>query len=112
MIMFSNQSIVILSFLFLAAGAQANDLGFRYRNGRCLNGANAEGLNPSFIGQCSDLRNAVLGRLDFTQVDFSGSKFTNADLQQSKFDGANLTGVDFEAANLSGVSFGASTLKN
>lgn len=94
---------VLLSVI--ATYAHSGDLGFRFKNGECVNGAGQKGLNPSFIGQCSDLRNVVLGRFDLSGIDFSGSQFTNSDLQQSSFAGANLTGASFEAANLAGVNF-------
>jgi len=97
------QCLTFLALVFITLTVQAKDLGFRYVNGQCVNSAGQVGLNPGHFGQCSDLRNVILGRIDFSDIDFSGSQFTNADLQQSRFSNANLTGTSFEAANLSGV---------
>ena len=32
----------------------ADDLGFRYQGGKCVNSAAQEGLNPDCVGQCGD----------------------------------------------------------
>ena len=99
---------LLLNFLGVA---EARDLGFRYIDGVCKNAEGKEGLNPSFIGQCGDLRNVILGRFVFDELDLSGTQFTNADLQQSTFKKTLLVDVSFEAANLSGVQLNEAQLK-
>ncbi|MGE0615084.1 MAG: pentapeptide repeat-containing protein [Bacteriovoracia bacterium] len=93
-----------------APGAQAADQGFRYREGKCQNANGQAGLNPSYLGQCGDLRGTVLGRLNLNGIDFSGAQFTGADLQKSTFAQSNLTGANFDNAVLSGVEFDNTTL--
>ena len=104
-------SVLLLQLLFAIPNASAADQGYRYREGRCVNERGQTGLNPGFIGQCGDLRNVILGRIEFDEVDFSGSRFTNADLQQSSLRYANLTGTDFESANLAGVDMQGAVMR-
>ena len=94
---------IICGIFCLGWQASAADLGFRYKDGRCLNNAGQTGLNPSYFGQCADLRRVVIARLDFTGVDFSGSNFSASDLQETSFRKANLTGCNFSDSNLAGT---------
>jgi uncharacterized protein YjbI with pentapeptide repeats len=106
--------INLVCVLFLFQTAFALDLGFRFKDGKCVNDKGEEGLNPDFFGQCSDLSGKTLGKFNFTGIDFSGSNFQNADLRssilvdtnlvQAKFDGANLSGVNVSDANLKDAS--------
>ena len=49
------------------------DLGFRYRDGKCVNEAGEEGMNPEYPGECGDLKGANLAELPLDGVDFSGA---------------------------------------
>lgn len=91
--------------LIIGSKCLASDLGFRFRDGKCVNSQEEIGLNPSFFGPCSDLRGVTLYNLNFEGVDFSGSQFSSSDLQRISFKRANLTGVNFERAILLGVNF-------
>lgn len=93
-----------LAIVSISVGTHARDLGFRFKDGRCVNDAGQLGLNPSHLGPCGDLRNVILSRLDLDDIDFRGSLFDNSDLQDSTFRGANLQAVHFKDANLSGVN--------
>ncbi|OQW52125.1 MAG: hypothetical protein A4S09_08935 [Proteobacteria bacterium SG_bin7] len=92
--------------------AASKDLGFRFKDGKCLNDQQQIGLNPGFFGQCSDLRGVVLGRFNLDEIDFSGSDFTGADLQKSSLKKSTLEKVNFESANLAGVNFDGAKIKN
>ena len=111
-------SLVALTAVFPAAGegrgapGVARDLGFRFVDGQCLDSAGREGLNPSYFGECGDLRNVVIGRMDFTGTSFRGAQFTNSDLTGSRFVGADLTATNFDAANLSAAALTNATIKN
>lgn len=83
----------------------AVDLGFRFRDGKCVNSNDVEGLNLSHFGPCGDFRNASLGRLDLSGLDLSGSRFDGADLQVINFSNSKLEGVSFQLASMAGVSF-------
>jgi uncharacterized protein YjbI with pentapeptide repeats len=93
--------------LFISSFGRAGDLGYRYQtqSRKCVNAQGGEGLNPSDIGQCSDLRGVMISRLHLEGQDLSGSRFDGADLQNTTFRNANLTSVQFTGANLSGVDF-------
>ncbi|MGE0614823.1 MAG: pentapeptide repeat-containing protein [Bacteriovoracia bacterium] len=122
MIMIRHASWITVLSLSFAGTVFSGDLGFRYQAGKCLNAKGEAGLNPSFLGQCADLRGVVISRLNLDGIDFSGSKFTNTDLQLTTFRGGRLVDVDFESAKLAGadfidahlerVSFQRSSLKN
>jgi uncharacterized protein YjbI with pentapeptide repeats len=115
--------VFALVFLIcLSIDAFGTDLGFRYSNGKCVDQGGKEGLNPSFFGQCADMKGAVLGRLQLNDIDFSGSQFSSSDMQKTtfhrcilngvNFDGANLSGVEFIEAKIAASSFKKSTLRN
>src|SRR4051812_12057710 len=103
-------SVAMISFFVL--GAKAEDLGFRYVNGKCVNSSNQEGLNPSYFGQCGDLRGTAIARLSFDNIDMSGTQFSSADLQKSTFKKAILVGVNFDETNLSGVELLGAKIEN
>lgn len=91
--------------LTLSLSAQARDLGFRYKNGECVDNSGAKGLNPGYIGQCGNLDRTTIANVDFSKQDLSGSSIQSADLQRSSLTGADLTGVNFSGTDLSGVDF-------
>lgn len=98
----------VLSAVFVCvfgSNSLAADLGFRYKEGKCVDSKGAQGLNPSFFGPCSDLRGTTLHGLDFSGIDFRGSTFFGADLQRSSFAKTNLEGTSFENTILTGVKF-------
>jgi uncharacterized protein YjbI with pentapeptide repeats len=103
---------VILSALLLANTTIAKDLGYRFKDGKCVNEKGQKGLNPGHFGQCSDLKGVVLGRFNLDDTDFSGSDLTGADLQKSTLNRAILVNVNFESANLAGVQFANAQIKN
>lgn len=96
---------IFLSLVVFGSFAEAKDLGFRFQSqtGKCVNQAGAEGLNPGFFGQCSDLRRVILAKFNLDDTDFSGSLFDEADLQQTTFNRAVFTNVSFQGSNLAGV---------
>lgn len=106
-------SLILLALpLLVAAETRNKDLGFRFKDGACVNSKGEKGLNPSFLGQCGDFAGAKLANLDLSEIDFSGSRFVNADLQLSKFDDTTLVNVDFQGAKLSGVGFSGAVIRN
>ncbi|MGE0615085.1 MAG: pentapeptide repeat-containing protein [Bacteriovoracia bacterium] len=108
--MIKSAAVVGLIYAWVVGYAMAGDLGYRYRDGKCQNANGQPGLNPSYLGQCSDLRGVVLGRLNLNGIDFSGSQFIGADLQKSTFAQANLTATNFETAILSGIELDGTKL--
>ena len=103
--------LLLFSLIVITSPVQARDLGFRYKDGSCLNGAGQKGLNPSYIGQCGDLRHVVLSRFSLDEMDLSGTTFEEADLQDSSMRAATLLDVNFKKANLSGVVLEEAILK-
>lgn len=103
--------LVALLILGFNGISYAKDMGFRYRGGKCVNERGEEGLNTSYLGQCSDLRNVMFARVHLDDIDFSGSQFTNSDLQQSTFDRSILDGTNFDSTNLAGASFNESKIR-
>lgn len=93
----------------LSSNGISGDLGFRFINGKCQKDGK-EGLNPYYVGQCSNLQGVVLQRFDFSKVDLSGSLMANSDFQNSKFSQSNLSFVNFENSNLGGADFTAANL--
>ncbi|MGE0614822.1 MAG: pentapeptide repeat-containing protein [Bacteriovoracia bacterium] len=98
-------------YFALPLSASALDLGFRYQNGKCVNGEGKIGLNPFYFGPCSDMRDLTLNRFEMAGIDFSGSKFTNADLQLTNFRTSRFVDVDFTGAKLMGANFLDSTFE-
>lgn len=96
---------VLLLGLIFSADAMSRDLGFRYKDGVCVNERGEKGLNPGHLGQCGDLAGVRLSKLDLGGMDLSGTRLTNADLQLSSLREATIQGVDFERTVLSGVDF-------
>lgn len=93
-------------------GASAEDLGFRYVDGKCKNSAGTEGLNPFYFGQCSDFSNIILGKITLNNIDFSGSDFSGSSLQKVIFHNATLIGVNFSEAQLIGVEINQSKISD
>ena len=75
--------LILIHGLLLSAVTFAEDKGFRYKDGSCVNPQGAEGLNPSFVGECGDLRNASLVDQDLSGKSFRGANLENADLRLS-----------------------------
>lgn len=90
---------------FFSLPGYSRDLGFRFKDGKCLNEKSEEGLNPSFFGQCSDLRNVTISGLDLAGIDFSGSIFSGSDLQLTSFRGSTLVSVSFAQTQVMGANF-------
>lgn len=102
----------LTSMAILGAVPISKDLGFRYKDGVCVNSKGEKGLNPGYIGQCGDLAGVKLANLDLDGTDFSGARFINADLQLSTLNDAVLVGVDFEGARLSGLELNGAKIHN
>ena len=105
-----------LGILAFTAAAQADDLGFRFTAGKCMNATGAPGLNPMFLGQCGDLRQTDLHGKDLKGLDLrgsvlSGSDLSGADLSGAKLESASLEGADLTDARLSGADFTRATLR-
>lgn len=94
--------LVALITSILMTHTQAADLGYRYKEGKCVNSEGKEGLNVSYFGQCSDFRLVGLSNLSLDGLDFSGSRFDGAKLERVNFAGSTFTDVSFEKAILSG----------
>lgn len=87
-------ALALLAVGFSASAAMAEDRGFRYAGGRCVDGSGQEGLNPQYLGQCGDLPG----------MDFSGQDLTGKDLR-----GAVATGADFRFALLANALLGSAS---
>lgn len=96
------RAILILILLFSTAHATAKDLGFRFDQAskKCKNANGAEGLNPSFFGQCGDFMGTSIGGLDWTNVDFRGSRFAASTVSDINFTNANLSYTSFAYATV------------
>jgi uncharacterized protein YjbI with pentapeptide repeats len=96
---------LVLAFTACIFGlsVSATDLGFRYKNGACVNSNNATGLNPGFIGQCGDLRQTTISGFSFDGLDLSGTAFVDATLLGCTFQGTILTGANLTGIDLTGV---------
>lgn len=66
----------------------------RFLNG-CYDLQGKTGLNPQYIGECGDLRQA-----DLSQKTFSGANFNGADLRGAQLQNSDFTKADFRAADL------------
>lgn len=105
--------IMLAFFLNLKlSAATAIDLGFRYKDGRCLDKDGNEGVNPAYFGQCGDLSGVRLGNFSLDGIDISGSKWKASDLSSVSFKNARIVGVDFSSARISGVDFTDSVIEN
>jgi uncharacterized protein YjbI with pentapeptide repeats len=90
--------------LAVATNVHARDLGFRFVDGKCA------GYNPSYLGQCADLRSVTLSGFSLDDLDLSGAAFDHSDLQNTSFKGSNLTGASFAGAAMGGVDFDGAIL--
>jgi len=107
------QGLFFIGTLFLSTSAViTGDMGFRYKDGKCINEQGQAGLNKGYFGQCSDLRGVILGRFNLDDIDFSGTQFMGSDLQLSSLNKTILIDVNFEGANLSGVEFANAKIQN
>ena len=84
--------------------------GFRYEDGKCVNEAGEEGLNPGYIGECGELRARDLREANLNTVDLSGASMHGVQARAAKFKDAVLVGADLsagelEAADLRGADF-------
>lgn len=104
--------MAFLGVLSFTLHLQAADMGFRYRDGRCVDSNGREGLNPYFLGPCSDMRGVIIRGLELTGIDFSGSRFDNAEIQKISFDGSKLQNVRFDLSILNEVNFGGASVQN
>jgi uncharacterized protein YjbI with pentapeptide repeats len=104
------KKLILSVLVFAGAISQAKDLGFRYNNGQCVDANGTQGYNPSYIGQCGDLRGVVISNFNLDDTDLRGSVFDNSDLQGTTLRNSDLTGVSFVTAQLSGVDFTNSKL--
>ena len=102
-------AIALTMGLFTAGPATARqeiqDLGFRFLDGKCVNDAGEEGLNPGIAGMCGDLKGADLRQLPLEGVDFSGANLIGARMNHAKlrgaiFHGANLNNSDMRNADV------------
>lgn len=93
-------SAALTALLFLSPNSYGVDLGFRYKNGKCVNDQGQEGLNRGYFGQCADFRHLELENLDLRDLDLSGSSFESSSLRRLKFYNSILTGVNFDQAYL------------
>lgn len=104
--------MILFALLCVAYHAKAADRGFRFRDGRCLDANGREGLNPYFLGQCSDMRGVALRGLEFQGLDISGSRFDNSDIQEINFENSNLNAVNFDFASFTDVNFKGAIVYN
>ncbi len=102
----------ILFFLSLNISAFSEDLGYRYKDGKCVNEKGQQGLNPKTIGQCGDLSYVQLSGINMSPFDLSGSNFSNSVLEKTVFSKTKLRDINFEGANLKGAFFSNSELKS
>jgi uncharacterized protein YjbI with pentapeptide repeats len=102
---------ILFSFLLASQFALAGDLGFRYTDGQCKNANGETGLNPSYVGECGDLRGTVI-KMNLDDTNLRGSKFDSSDLRSSTFKNADLTGTVFTSANVAAVDFTGAKLIN
>lgn len=88
------------------------DLGFRFKDGQCVNDRGEVGYNPSYFGNCGNLRGVILGNLDLSNMDLRGAQFQQAQLQVVKFNGTQLDSANFSGAVLIGINFDETKLQN
>ncbi len=101
----SSPSRLILVLLFsgsvaVASVTHAQDLGFRYRSGKCVNPDGERGYNPGYRGECGGLRGADLREADLTELNLSGADLHAARLTRAKLKGAILVGARVRNADL------------
>jgi len=98
-------------FLFTQISpSHAIDHGFRFdlKKDKCVDLHGKEGLNPSFFGECGDLRGAKLNKtylsgMKLEKADFSNANLFRANLRNANLKGAKLVRVDLTAADLRGA---------
>lgn len=95
---------IIFSFT-VWANKQAVDKGFRFKDGKCVNEQGQEGLNPSYFGQCGDLRGVRLEHFELVGLDLSGSDYSGSNLTDIHFENTIIDHVSFKAARISGSDF-------
>lgn len=93
------------AILVVWAQASAEDLGYRYVRGTCLNLQGQPGYNPGFIGECGDLGDINMNGTVVEASDLSGSRFDKTKLAEASFFQKKLVGVDFKEATLIGTVF-------
>ena len=104
-------SVLLASLLLLWVGtAMAEDQGFRYQDGRCVNAEGNQGRNQNFVGQCADLSWARMPDFDFSGLDLSGSTFFHANLEKANFRASTCRDCEFASAKLIGADFAKSNL--
>ena len=106
---------VLLILCFLSPFLFSDDLGYRYKNGKCLDAGGKEGLNPNYIGECGNLAGKIMDSADLQGKNLKGADFSKASLKKANLSGAMLTGSKlndallneavFTGANLSGAFF-------
>lgn len=94
--------IAVILIALLPFFSAAEDLGFRYNGSACVDKNGNQGLNPSFFGQCGDMRHLTVRNANFDGTDFSGAVFDGADFQMTSFNGATLSYASFVGTDLTG----------
>gem|GEM_PF-6507077 len=96
------------------------EFSYSYTDRKCLNEAGEEGYNPSFFGDCGDLREVAVSPsvVDFNRMKkFRGTLFTNLNLRTFPlrdvlFEGASLVGSNFTDSEVWSVDFRGADLRS
>ena len=73
-------------------------VGFRYRDGKCVNDDGEEGRNPRYVGECGGLRARDLRDANLIEVDLSGADMHSVEAQGIKLQDAILVGASMRNA--------------
>jgi uncharacterized protein YjbI with pentapeptide repeats len=104
--------VVMASSLVPGNAAGQEFAGFRYENGKCVNEAGEEGLNPGYVGECGELRAHDLREATLNTVDFSGADMHNVRARAAKLRDAVLVGANLRSAELEGADLRGADLTN
>lgn len=103
---------VLLLAWILTSNTWAMDLGFRFKDGQCVNERGEFGYNPGFVGNCGDFRGVILVKFDLSNLDLRGAQFQNSQLQIVNFNRSLLEAANFSNSILVGLSFDETQMKN
>ena len=101
----------VLSCIWTPAALAQEDLGFRYREGKCVNADEEEGLNPGYVGECGGLRGVELSRQVLEGLDLSGADLHGANLRGTNFKNAILVGAQIRNAHLESADLRGADLR-
>jgi len=103
---------ILSTFTSIPGFAQSTLLGFQYRNGRCLNQENQEGLNTGHFGECGQVDGISLpNQLLQPGARFMGAHLRGTDLRRMVAENANFERSDLRMITLSGADLRGSQFR-